>query len=143
MGLSGVDSLLGNGSFVTFPVLFYILIGVGKKQSRTLIRQKRIRLFMGLLMLTPFVILVLDVLGSPEVLCRYRMDTYWIFGLLCYLFIGLLYQTKVRKPAFSSFICYLAIFTVAVSILLFLYPSNCNFGWFLLPENRPFLASFQ
>lgn len=138
--VSDPNNLLGNGTFIMFPILFYILIGLMNKRSRALIKEKKIRFFTGLLVLTPFLILILDVLGSPEVLCRYRMDTYWLFGLLCYFFIGLIYQTKANKPAFSSFICYVSIFTTLVCVLLFLYPGDGNFGWFLLPDNRSLLS---
>lgn len=138
--ISGPNNLLGNGTFIMFPILIYIVIGLINRKSRALIRQDRFRLFLGLLTLTPFIILVLDVLGSPEVLCRYRMDTYWIFGLLCYFFIGLIHRTTANKKAFSSFICYFSIFTTAFCVLLFLYPSDGNFGWFIMPTVKGFFA---
>lgn len=127
-------NLLGNGIFIMFPILFYIPLGLCSKQSRVLIRQNRIRLLVWALVLAPFAVLVVDVLGSPDVMCRYRMDTYWLFGLVCYFAIGLYYRTGKNRPIFSSLICYCAVFTVASCVLLFLYPADGNFTDWYQPQ---------
>lgn len=124
---SGIRQLTSNGTFITFPILFYIFIGFENELSRDLIKQKRIRLFLGFMMLTPVLILILDVIGSPDVLARYRMDTYWIFGLIAFMIIGLIYQIKNNKRKFSSFICFFSVFTIMVCVILFAFPNDMNF----------------
>ena len=115
------------GSFIAFPILFYIVIGLENERVRLSIKQKRIRLWIALLMLTPLVILMFDVLGSPDIVARYHMDSYWVFALSAFMVIGLYYGKKTNKRRFSFFICMLSVFTVIVCVVLFLYPSTENF----------------
>lgn len=122
-----LTDLLSHGTFVSFPILFYIIIGLENSNSRHLIKKKHICLLVGIIMVAPMFILLADVIGSPDVLSRYRMDTYWIFSILAFIFISLLYETKNNKQKYSSFICYFSIVTVLVSIIMFLLPNDKNF----------------
>ena len=46
------------------------------------------RAFIVMLFVIPLVIAVMDALWSPFMTERYRMDQYWIMGVLCFLVIG-------------------------------------------------------
>ena len=122
-----IRDFASNGTMLTFPIILYALFALENDQSRKLIKEKRIRLLVFLMVLTPFIILAADVMGSPDVLPRYRMDTNWIFGLLTFVSICLVYETKQNKRSFSSFICYCSVVTVIVCVLLFLCPYDSNF----------------
>jgi hypothetical protein len=115
------------GTVVTFPILVYIAVGIISKKQRTLIKTEKCWLFAAAMLLTPVVILVLDVLGSPDIFPRYRMDTYWIFGILAYFFLGTRYQVKKNKAAFSSLVCYFAIVTAVAGVVLMVCPNDFNF----------------
>lgn len=122
-----LTDLLSHGTFVAFPILFYIIIGFENTNSRQLIKKKQMGMLIGSLAVASILILLLDVMGSPDVLSRYRMDTYWIFGILAFIFICLVFEIKPFKQKYSSFICYFSIFTVIVSLALFLLPHDYNF----------------
>ncbi len=126
-----LTDLLSHGTFIAFPILFYIIIGLENTNSRQLIKKKQIGLLIGTLSIASILILLLDVMGSPDVLSRYRMDTYWILGILAFIFICLVYEIKPVKQKYSSFICYFSIFTVIISIVLFMLPHDLNFTQYL------------
>ena len=128
--VTGLKALTDNGTFITFPILLYTFVGLFSPKSRALVKEHRGWLFMSLLLATPVVILLMDVMGSPDVFPRYRMDTLWAFAVLAYVFLGLRYQNKDNKKRFSCFVCYCAIITVIMSVLLFAFPDDNNFTAF-------------
>ncbi len=126
------------GTFIAYPILFCIFAGLISRKSRLRIKEENGWLLISLMLLTPVVILVLDVLGSPDVFPRYRMDTTWIFAILCYMFIGLGYRSKINKVFFSSLICFVAMATTLVSVWLVFYPNDLNFTVYYQDEIREF-----
>ena len=137
--VTGREALTDNGTFITFPILYYIFVGLISKRSRDLVRQQHSRLLIGLMVLTPVVILALDVMGSMDVFPRYRMDTFWIFGILAYVFLGIRYQTKTNK----SFICFAAILTTLMSVWMLAFPDDFNFTAHYEAEIREFFSSIN
>lgn len=130
--IGGIKNFTEIGTFFAFPILFYILIGLENEKERALIRKHQIKGIFILLFIIAIAILFLDAAGSPLFYSRYRMDTYWVFGIMAYLAIGLYHNVKENKRRFSSFICAFSIFTVLVCVLLFIYPYDLNFtGYYM------------
>lgn len=126
------------GTFVAFPILLYIFVGLAGRSTRSLVKEEKSWLLTGMMLLTPVVILIMDVLGSPDVFPRYRMDTTWIFAILGFLLIGLRYRTKANKVHFSSWICFVAIAMTLVSVWLMVYPNDLNFTVYYEEEIQTF-----
>ena len=116
------------GIFLNFPILFFMFFGLAPEGVWKRLKEQRLRAFVGTLFLIPLVIVVMQLLWSPYLMERYRMDQYWIMGVLCFLVIGFYYETlseRARKR-FSCLITLLAFLAVGKCVLLYLVQSDGN-----------------
>ncbi len=78
--------------FANFPILllsFWILPSAARARAR---EHRLMPLFWGLAV-TVVLITAIDILWTPYLLERYRMDIYFLMGIGCFLAIGLGYET--------------------------------------------------
>ena len=66
------------------------------------------RAFIVMLFVIPLVIAIMDALWSPFMTERYRMDQYWIMGVLCFLVIGF-YHDNLSETAGRKFSCFISL----------------------------------
>ena len=118
-----------NGVMINFPILWFILIGLGQENVWKTMKEKKCRFFVGVLLALPVIITVLDTMWSPYLLERYRMDIYWLMGIAVFFIIGLYYMNLSEEGQYrASFMFFiLSIITIMVSVLLFLLPHDGNF----------------
>lgn len=109
--------------FFNFPILLLgfgmFLPGVWKKLG-----QAKLRLTMIGLIVTVLVITAMDIMWTPYILERYRMDIYFLMGIWCFLAMGIWYQTLDRKHhriIFSSVAVVLSVVTLLRAFLLCVY----------------------
>lgn len=118
-----------NGIMINFPILWFTLIGLAPESVRKNIKEKRMSFFLLTLMVIPIVITIMDTVWSPFLTERYRMDMYWIMGVLCFFVIGF-YFVHLSEKARKRFSCVMSLFafaTACVCILLFLIPNDQNY----------------
>ena len=98
------------------------------EEVRKALKENKIWSFTIVLSAMPIIITVADLLWSPELNERYRMDIYWLMGLLCYVIIGFCYMNKTEgsKKKFSCIMSYLAVMTLFACFLLYLVPNDSN-----------------
>lgn len=117
------------GVFVNFPFLLFSLIGLVRVQVRKEITREHLGHFIVWLLITPLIITVMDVLWTPYLMERYRMDIYWLMGMACFIVIGFygknLEELSLRR--FSRSVCIWALITVGTCFLLFLVPFDYNY----------------
>lgn len=84
--------------------------------------------FVVWLCLTPVLITIVTVVESPWLLERYRMDLYWLMGLLSYIVIGVCYENTLEtvRIRFSRRMILCAVVTVFTCFLLYLVPWDAN-----------------
>lgn len=118
-----------NGVLVNFPILCFSVFGMAEKAVRTDMRQKHIRSLVDVMFCVPLIITFADILWAPTVLERYRMDVYWIIGILCYIVIGFYYVDMAErlKRRFSCLMSIWAFATVCMCFLLYLVPYDYNY----------------
>lgn len=121
-----------NGFFVNFPILLFSIAGFASEGVRKAIKEKRLGFFVIMLFLIPVVITVFDTMWSPFLMERYRMDMYWILGVLCFTVIGLYYMQlpENSRRSFSCFIAAFGLITVGMSILLFFVQDDSNLAMY-------------
>lgn len=125
-----------NGALVNFPILFFSMIGFSHKEVRKELTQVHFGYFVGGVIILPILITAIDVLWSPYLFERYRMDIYWLMGMSCFIVIGFYSKglTGLSQKKFSQYVCVWAMITIFVCFLLFLVPFDSNYTAFFPAE---------
>ena len=121
------SEFVNTGSFITFPVLCFTLIPWLNKKVWKTVKEEKLFLFLFFLYLAVAMIIFIDVLWSPVIIARYKMDIVWLMSIIDYLMIGIMYKNIKNKAAFSYFIMIISMLTIIASFILFLYPYDNNF----------------
>lgn len=124
-----------NGILLNFPILCFPVFGMASEGVRHGIKESRLQYCVLALFCIPLIISMADVLWAPTVLERYRMDIYWVMGILCFIAAGYYHRNLSGKPAriFSCVISIWAFTTVCKCFLLYLVPFDYNFTMYF-PE---------
>ena len=105
--------------FYNFPVL---LLGIACLKSGVLKRMYQAKLLplMAGLLVTVLVITAMDIVWTPYLLERYRMDIYFLMGIGCFLTVGVWHSCCTEKQqAYLNFaLCALSVLTVISAFLL-------------------------
>ena len=117
--------------FFNFPILFFSIIvlfpPVGERAKKT-----KVFPFLLGLAISVFMITAIDILWSPYLLERYRMDIYFLMGIGCFLALGMWYEESRKKKWLAALLYSLSIATVVSSFLLYVrtvgdyYPDKIN-----------------
>lgn len=106
--------------FYNFPIL--LLLCIGMFQPRVIKTMKRTRLFPLLLGLLAAVLVIsaMDILWTPYLLERYRMDIYFLMGIACFAVVGIWYRcsTKKQQKRISGAAAVLSVATICSAYLL-------------------------
>lgn len=127
LNVKDVKSLVYVGALVTFPILLFPLATLVNVRAMKRVWKTCFGLYLTLLV-TPFLILLIDIAGSPVTLPRYRMDFYWIFGLAAFVSIGFFGQSLKKKQVFYVVVGVLAAAAAAMAVVLFFCPYDSNFA---------------
>lgn len=122
-GFSDVFPYLRTGSvFFNFPILF-LCAGMLKSSVLKSMRQTKLLSLMICLFLTVLIITAVDIMWTPYLLERYRMDIYFLLGIGCFIIIGLWYDdcNEKRRAYLSSVTVILSVMTVVSAFLLCVY----------------------
>ena len=110
--------LQASSVFFNFPILFFsaamLLPTVRKSAKKT-----KVMPFVFGLLVCVLAVTAVDVLWSPFLLERYRMDIYFLMGIGCFLALGMWYEESRAKKWLSALIYSLSIATVASAFLLY------------------------
>ena len=113
--------LRSSSAFANFPILFLTVLAFLPALSAG--RERRLGPLLAGLLVTVLVITAFEIVWTPYLLERYRMDLYFLLGLLCFLAVGLWYgslgEKGRRRLAFVSMS--LAATTVVSAFLLCVY----------------------
>ena len=105
--------------FFNFPIL---LLCVGLLRSDVIRNMRKVKLlpFVITLCATVFLISAMDIIWSPYLLERYRMDIYFLMGILCFIIIGMWFNTCEPKPRkrLCSAVTVFSLITVVSAFLL-------------------------
>lgn len=118
-----------SGIFLNFPILFLPLMMIFNSKYKKNLKEKKIYGFYLILLLLPIVVTVFDLIYSPGPGERYRMDEYYLMGILTFISIINYYSiSSVKcKKKFNVFINIFLIVTFLKCVLLFLVPHDMNY----------------
>ena len=133
LNLKSAKSLVQFGAFVTFPILLLPIATLVNPRAMKLILKECFAVFLVLLV-TPFIILAVDISGSPVFLPRYRMDFYWIFGLAAFVSAGFFGRSLKNRAVYYVILGALAVACVGMAVALFFCPYDANYASVILPK---------
>lgn len=115
---AGFPYLSAGGVFFNFPIL---LMGIGLFKApvlKSMKQNKLLPLMIGLI-IAVLMINTIDIMWTPFLLERYRMDIYFLMGIACFIVIGLWYNASAPKQRnrLSAIVVALAVITVISSAL--------------------------
>ena len=106
--------------FFNFP-MFLLVFAIFQKDVLSSMKKKTALLFVLGMFLAPVIITAIDIVWTPYLLERYRMDIYFLIGITCFLVIGFWYNTcsKNHRKVFASALMLLALLTTVSAFLLY------------------------
>lgn len=113
------------GAFFNFPILL-LTAGALRPAALGNLRQKKLSGLMIGLLLTVLIITAMDILWTPYLLERYRMDIYFLLGIACFISIGSWTNISGSKQhaLINTAVMFLGIVTVISSFLFFMRATN-------------------
>ncbi len=107
------------GVFFNFPILL-LCFGIFRFSVLKDLRRSGLLPLMITLFLTVLIITAIDIMWTPYLLERYRMDIYFLMGIACFMVIGLQHNlcTERQRTYVSAGTVALAAVTVVMAFLL-------------------------
>lgn len=117
--LAAFPYLRAGSVFHNFPILL-LCVGMFKASVWNNLRQVKLLPLMIGLIVSVLIITAMDIMWTPYLLERYRMDIYFLMGIACFIVIGLWYHNSaVKQQAYlSSVTVVLSAITVISALLL-------------------------
>lgn len=111
--------LNGTSVFYNFPIL-YLSLGMFLPGVFQKLRKDKTLSLIGGIVVSVVVITAMDILWTPYLLERYRMDIYFLMGIGCFLVLGSWYQysTGKKQRIFSIVLVILSLLTILSAFLL-------------------------
>lgn len=109
-----------SSAFFNFPILLFGAI-MFKSSVLKELKQKKLLPFMIGLIVTVLVITAFDILWTPYLLERYRMDIYFLMGIFCFIAVGFWYNdcSDNQRKKLSKIIVIFSAVTVVCSFLFY------------------------
>lgn len=107
------------GVFFNFPILLLCFGIISPSVLKNMKKSKILTLVIGFF-ITVLIITAADVMWTPYLLERYRMDIYFIMGIACFTVVGMMsnsYDGKIRRCVNCAAVI-LPVITVISSVLL-------------------------
>lgn len=114
-----------SGAFLNFPILL-LTAGALRPAALGNLRQNWLSGLMIGLLLTVLIITAMDILWTPYLLERYRMDIYFLLGIACFISVGSWtnISTEKQQALLNTAVLLLGIITLVSSFLFFMRTTN-------------------
>ncbi len=115
-------------ALANFPICAAGILLLLRKKALAFLHKNGLAPFTAVLLCLPFLIVAFQTVMMSFQQERYRMDIYWLLGLLAFLSFGILYQTAEKGKRVLAFLLPAAAYaTVFRSFLFWLIPYDRNF----------------
>ncbi len=104
--------------FFNFPILFLGVCMFAKPVYKKLCEYKLLPLMYGFCA-APAVICAFQILWTPYLLERYRMDMYFLVGIFCFIAVGVWYELSKKRRVLGTVLVALCAVTVVCSFLYY------------------------
>lgn len=121
------------GFLVTYPLMWLIVLYFAQDKVREAMKNDGVKTLVWFTVLVPVVITLFDAYWAPGLCERYRLDAYYIVGILVFFVIGYRLKTTGNKEITISLVCFFSVLSILLAFLLFMQPCDANFAEYL-PE---------
>lgn len=116
------------GFLVTYPLMWLIVLYLAQDKVREAIKKDGVKALVWFTALTPVIITLFDSYWAPGLCERYRLDAYFIVGILTFFVIGYRFKTTEKKERTISTVCVFAVLSILLTFFLFMQPCDANFS---------------
>lgn len=109
------------GVFFNFPILLLSAVLL-KSSVRKNLKQEKLSWVVYGLIAASLLITVMDIIWTPYLLERYRMDIYFLVGILCFICVGALHNVcdSKKRAVIHTLVLFLSVLTVVSSYLFYM-----------------------
>lgn len=123
------------GMLVGYPLMWLIVPLATHKESISEMKKDKMGLVTLFLALTPVFITLVDIQWAPGLCERYRLDEYYLMGILAFILILYRLKTVKRTETYSTTVSVFAVVSMVFAFLYFMRPCDAN-----IADNMPELA---
>lgn len=118
-----------SSALINFPICIIAGLFLFRRDTKIFLKENELRAFFIQLACLPVIITIAEILMAPYLRERYRMDIYWLMGLLSYLSFGIFYHTTGTREQkrYGFLLSILAYITILKAFLLWTVPNDSNF----------------
>lgn len=116
------------GFLITYPLMWLIVVFFAHDKVRAAVKEDGFKAFTILTFAVPVVITLIDTFWAPGLCERYRLDAYYLIGILVFIAIGYRIKTADKSEKIIDVVCVFAVISVLLTFLLFMQPCDANFA---------------
>ena len=122
------------GVLITYPLMMMIVPLYSYGSVRKELKKDSFDKITAALLITSIVITLADCHFAPGLCERYRLDFYFVMGILAFVLIGYKYKTTEHTKRFSTIVSLFAVCSILGAFLLFMQPCDANFAEYFPEE---------
>lgn len=116
------------GFYVTYPLMWLIVIYFSKESIHKALKRDKNTFLLWLLLLEPIIVTAFDVYWAPGLTERYRLDSYFVVGILVFMLIGYRLLTTENVKRTVNLVTVFSVLSILMAVLMFFYPLDANFA---------------
>lgn len=116
------------GFLITYPIMWLMTLYFAQDKVREAFKRDKIKLLVWFVALVPIIITLFDTYWAPGLCERYRLDSYYILGILAFFAIGYRFKSIEKKDTTVSVVCVFSVISMLFTFLLFMQPCDANFA---------------
>lgn len=118
-----------NGMFVTYPLMTCIPVLLLQPSVRKSLKDSRLVAAVASLGALVIIITAFDIYWAPNIIERYRMDEYFLMGILCFIVVGAYLKASEYSVKASAIFSALAVTSMLVAFILFWREYDLNYAY--------------
>lgn len=127
---SSFPHLFYGGLLITYPLMWLVVIYYSKDSIHKSMKQDSSSLLVLFLLLEPIFVSAMDSYWAPGLCERYRLDEYFVLGILVFMLVGYRLKTTENINRSAKIISAFAVISIFLTVILFFSPCDANFADF-------------
>lgn len=121
--------LFYGGFLVTYPLMWLLVVFLSKDKIHASIKEEKFYFFAIMLCIEPVICNIFDAFWAPNMCERYRLDEYFVLGILIFVLAGFRLRTTEKTNRTNSAVSLFAVLSILMAVLIFFYPNDANYTY--------------